>query len=49
MSGSDLSCAAGETTTLAVGGWLPRGYPGLRVLGATASFDYLFVVAIGTP
>jgi len=48
-TGSDLSCAAGEKTTLAVGGWLPRGYPGLRVLGATATFDYLFVVAIGMP
>ncbi|MEO8548674.1 MAG: hypothetical protein ABI678_01825 [Kofleriaceae bacterium] len=49
-NGSDLICAAGASkTTLAVGGYVPRGYPGMRVLGATASYDYLFVVAIGIP
>jgi hypothetical protein len=48
-TGSDLTCVANAKTTLAVGGWIPRGYPGMRVLGATASFDYLFVVAIGMP
>jgi len=30
-------------------GYLPVGYPGVRVIGMTASFDYLFVVKIGTP
>ena len=32
-----------------VSGYIPNGYPGVRVVGMTASFDYLFVVKIGTP
>ena len=43
-------CMAGaQRTQQSVAGFTPAGYPGMRVLGATASFDYLFVVAIGTP
>ena len=43
-------CAAStRSTNQLVGGYHPVGYPGVRVLGMTASFDYLFVVKIGTP
>ncbi len=49
--GSDatLDCdTAGVATPLSVTGYSPDGYPGVRVLNVTASFDYLFVVAVGT-
>jgi hypothetical protein len=48
--GARQDCTAGaQATTQNVSGFTPAGYAGVRVLGATASFDYLFVVAIGTP
>ena len=46
---SQLDCGAdASTVTLPVSGYIPAGYPGFRTLGVTASFDYLFVVAIGS-
>ncbi|HEX7704352.1 MAG TPA: hypothetical protein VF403_26605, partial [Kofleriaceae bacterium] len=47
---SQQDCAAStQTIGQLVIGYLPAGFPGVRVLGMTASFDYLFVVKIGTP
>ncbi|HEY0253431.1 MAG TPA: thrombospondin type 3 repeat-containing protein [Kofleriaceae bacterium] len=51
---SDLACTAsagGQTVDqgIQVNGFTPAGYPGVRVLGMTASIDYLFVVELGTP
>ena len=49
-TGSLQDCVAStQTVSQTVFGYLPAGYPGVRVLGMTASFDYLFVVKIGTP
>jgi hypothetical protein len=48
-SASQLNCRAGSTLNdLDVEGYTPAGYPGLRALGVTASFDYFFVVELGT-
>lgn len=50
VNNSQQDCvAATRIAGQLVGGYQPAGYPGVRVLGMTASFDYLFVVAIGTP
>ena len=47
---STLACFAGTTPApVGVPGFVPVGFPGVRTLGVTASFDYLFVVAIGIP
>lgn len=47
---STLDCAADAIAAhVAVPNYYPAGFPGLRTLNVTASFDYLFVVAIGTP
>lgn len=47
-SDSTLDCRADNTpVTLAVTGYIPDGFAGFRTLGATGSFDYLFVVALG--
>jgi hypothetical protein len=47
---SQQDCAAStQAIRQTVYGYLPAGYPGVRVFGMTASFDYLFVVKIGTP
>jgi Thrombospondin type 3 repeat len=47
---SQQDCAAStQTIGQSVFGYLPAGFPGVRVFGMTASFDYLFVVKIGTP
>jgi Thrombospondin type 3 repeat len=48
MDNSTLDCRADAVPVqVAVTGFYPAGYPGFRTLGVTASFDYLFVVAIG--
>jgi len=47
-NGSGLACAADLTTTsLPVPDYIPSGYPGFRTISTTASYDYLFVVAVG--
>jgi hypothetical protein len=47
-SDSTLDCSTdGIATPLAVTGYVPDGYPGIRALNVTASFDYIFVVAVG--
>jgi hypothetical protein len=46
--GSTLLCGADAVSAaLAVPGYIPVGFAGFRTLGVTASYDYLFVVAIG--
>jgi hypothetical protein len=45
---STLDCAADSATVSAtVSGYEPAGMPGFRTLGASASFEYLFVVDVG--
>jgi len=47
---STLDCHAdGIAAQVAVSGFYPQGFAGFRTLNVTASFDYLFVVAIGMP
>jgi hypothetical protein len=51
-NGNDSTLDCFEVATPAhvdVPTYIPRGYPGLRTFNVTASFDYLFVVAIGMP
>jgi hypothetical protein len=48
-TGSTLDCVLDTTqATVAVPSFTPTGYAGVRTYSATASFDYLFVVAIGS-
>ena len=45
---STLDCAADTATVAAtVADYVPSGMPGRRTVGTAASFDYLFVVAVG--
>ncbi len=48
-SNSALDCSSdGIAASVSVTGFVPDGYAGVRTLNVTASFDYIFVVAVGS-